>query len=282
LVESHSGLDESRTLLETAMADRDTKVAELAALDAEIKRLESLTSRFTLTGLPTASNPSRPALAVKIDNVSRARPQVGITQADLVIEEKVEAGLTRLVAVFNSSAPATVGPVRSARTSDVHILANLNHPLLAYSGANQGVLNAIAGSTLADVGINERSGSYFRESSRPAPHNLFTRPAELWASAPDSAGLAPPILTFREGPLPATAEPASGVSFTFGSTDGSYSWSADQGGWTRSQDGSTHVDANGVAARPANVIVQFTSYRPSPAARQSPEAIVVGSGEAWV
>jgi hypothetical protein len=70
------------------------------------------------------------------------------------------------------------------------------------------------------------------------------------------------------------------VSFDFGSTDGSYSWSGQ--GWNRTQDGSTHVDINGVAARPANVIVQFTSYRPSPAAAQSPEAIVVGTGEVWV
>ncbi|MCP3853442.1 MAG: DUF3048 domain-containing protein [Actinomycetia bacterium] len=282
LTDAQAGIDETRTQLETAVTEREVKTAELVAVAAEIARLELLTSRFTLTGLPTASNPSRPALAVKIDNVSRARPQAGINQADIVIEEKVEAGLTRLIAVFNSSAPSVVGPVRSARTSDVHILANLNQPLLAYSGANQGVLNAIANSTLADVGINERGGAYFRESSRSAPHNLFTRPGELWASAPDNAGLAPPILTFREGPLPTDAVPAGQVSFDFGSTDGSYSWSADSGGWTRTQDGSTHVDASGVAARPANVIVQFTNYRPSPAAAQSPEAIVVGSGDVWV
>src|SRR5947199_5112662 len=55
-----------------------------------------------LTGsLPvTGQKIDRVALAVKIDNVDDARPQIGLDRADVVVEETVEGGLTRLFAVF--------------------------------------------------------------------------------------------------------------------------------------------------------------------------------------
>ena len=81
-----------------------------------------------LTGL-ALENPLvgfRPALAVKIDNVDtgsdHARPQAGIAAADVVFEEIVEGGITRLVAVIQSELPGRVGPIRSARTTDPAML----------------------------------------------------------------------------------------------------------------------------------------------------------------
>src|SRR5579885_2020678 len=69
-----------------------------------------------LTGQPTASGvPQRPALAVKVDNYPDARPQSGLDKADIVFEEPVEGGITRLVAVFQCSQASLVGPIRSAR-----------------------------------------------------------------------------------------------------------------------------------------------------------------------
>src|ERR1019366_7542679 len=67
-----------------------------------------------LTGLPDPSGLSvkRPALTVKIENTPQALPQWGIDQADVVYEEIVNGGITRLAAIFNSHAPAKVGPVR--------------------------------------------------------------------------------------------------------------------------------------------------------------------------
>ena len=64
----------------------------------------------------------RPALILKIDNSDAdtcdgtARPQIGLNQADIVIEELVE-GITRFMAIFQSNIPETVGPIRSARSS---------------------------------------------------------------------------------------------------------------------------------------------------------------------
>src|SRR5215207_1177401 len=106
----------------------------------------------------------RPALVVKIDNHPDAPPQRGLNQADVVYEEVVE-GLTRFAAVFHSqdtpSSPddpdvAAVGPVRSARTSDIDIVAGLSRPLLVWSGGNLGVQRAITDAAeageLVDVG----------------------------------------------------------------------------------------------------------------------------------
>ncbi|MGH8824512.1 MAG: DUF3048 domain-containing protein, partial [Jiangellaceae bacterium] len=67
---------------------------------------------LTGTPAPGGSVPARPALVVKIDNTGNGRPQVGLSAADLVVEELVEGGLTRLAAMFHSTMPPTVAPVR--------------------------------------------------------------------------------------------------------------------------------------------------------------------------
>src|SRR5581483_4111884 len=76
-----------------------------------------------LTGraAPSGKVPQRPALAVKVDNYSAARPQSGLDNADIVFEEPVEGGITRFVAIFQCQNAALVGPIRSARNIDIGI-----------------------------------------------------------------------------------------------------------------------------------------------------------------
>ena len=89
-----------------------------------------------LTGLRGV--PTRPVVAVKIDDTASGRPQIGLEAADVVYVEQVEAGATRLVAVFASRQPGTVGPVRSVRNNDPELLAAYGRPALAYSGGAAG------------------------------------------------------------------------------------------------------------------------------------------------
>src|SRR3954453_16706705 len=91
-----------------------------------------------LTGRPPKSGQKvdRVALAVKIDNLGDSRPQAGLDRADVVFEETVEGGLTRLMAIFQCDTASTIGPIRSARTSDGDILRLLDGAVLAYSGSN--------------------------------------------------------------------------------------------------------------------------------------------------
>jgi hypothetical protein len=72
-----------------------------------------------LTNLPGKNGP---LLAVKIDDTNAAHPQVGLDSADVIYIEQVEGGLTRLAAIFTDKVPALIGPVRSARISDIEIL----------------------------------------------------------------------------------------------------------------------------------------------------------------
>ena len=118
-----------------------------------------------------------PALVVKIDNHPQARPQSGLSQADVVYEEIVE-GITRFFAVFHSATSDPVGPIRSARTTDVNLLAQLNHPLFAWSGGNKGVVKALKQANVAtdlgaSTGNNARAGGYYRDASRRAAPQLL-------------------------------------------------------------------------------------------------------------
>jgi hypothetical protein len=245
-----------------------------------------------LTGLP--GDPAligRTALVVKIDNVEpKARPQAGLNQADVVYEERVEGSVTRLLAVFHSTDAAPAGPVRSARTSDLGVLATLHRPFFAWSGANNFFAARIRGANLADVGYDTATGHYYRASDRPAPDNLMLKSTgELMALPNDGSSPPPALFAYRAeaDPLPAL-EPVGGVLITYGSSAGAapveYRWNGQ--GWARTQAGTPHVDAAGVQIAPANVIVQFTPYVSSGVNDQFgkpiPEAQMVGEGEAWV
>lgn len=117
---------------------------------------------------PTKESPAtNPVLAVKIENTEAARPQIGLAEADMVIVEEVEARITRLIAIFHSQFPTKVGPVRSARNTDLRILPMFGKPGLVYSGANGKVQRQIKKSPVVRL---ERSD---RDKSRSAPHNVM-------------------------------------------------------------------------------------------------------------
>ena len=235
-----------------------------------------------LRGVATRAPADRPALAVKIDNVDSARPQHAIERADVIYEEKVEGNLTRLIAVFHSDLPDTVGPVRSVRTTDIDVLDQLNTPLLAASGANPGVLAVVAGADLVNVNAIEAGAAYFRQSGRRAPHNLFARTDRLYSAAGGRGGQPPQLFTYRDrGQAPSGATSTGGVDIDFGSTEVTFRWSASSKGWLRTQNGSAHTSTGGRLA-PANVVVLEVPYGTSSIDAESPEAHTVGSGRAWV
>jgi hypothetical protein len=123
-----------------------------------------------LTGVAggDAAKLARPALITKIDNAPNGRPQAGINQADVVFEEGVEGGITRLAVVFHSQDADEVGPVRSARTTDILIASALNKPLFAWSGSNADFVKLVRAAPLVDVGVDVKGGAYFYNVGRGA------------------------------------------------------------------------------------------------------------------
>ncbi len=237
------------------------------------------------TGLLTPTEITRPAAVVKIDNHPDALPQWGINQADVVYEELVEARLTRFAAIFHSTNADVVGPVRSARTGDFALLTNLNRPIFVNSGANSYTVRALRNVDAVSIidGATIAKDVFERSSEKRAPHNLITDTARIYAAGSAEGRTPPEYFRFRDEESarpPGTA--ASGVDINFGQIKASYRWDAALGGWARTQNGKDHTDFGGVRVAPENVIVQFVSYRQSPANAATPEPVLTGSGQAWI
>jgi hypothetical protein len=248
-----------------------------------------------LTGLPVDDPAllSRVALVVKIDNVdSLSRPQVGINQADVLYEEKIEGPVTRFAAVYQSQGANPIGPVRSGRSTDIAIVTPLHRPLYAFSGANAVTVQQLRAAPLVDIGYDVQSGAYYRQSGRRAPDNLFSNTDDLWSFAPADAQPPPALFTYRdEGEaLPPTAARVGTLDFSFGSGPGSapvqWIWDPGAGAWFRWQNGTPHVDESGVQVSRPNVVVQFVDYVDTglvdTAGSPVPEAQLVGEGDTWI
>jgi hypothetical protein len=244
-----------------------------------------------LTGLPQKDQAklNRPAMIVKIDNTAKAiGVQEGLDVADLVFVEQTEQGTTRIAAVVQSR-DTTVGPVRSARTSDLAIAGNLNHPLFVYSGANAGVLRSVRTSpSLVDTGIDAKGvTSVYTKNQRGGLSNLlryFVPTADLYSAR--AGGSAPSALfAYRAADQASVGDVAKGVRVNYGggaATSVLYEWNGK--GWARTQNNVPHTLHGGARIEPENVVVMTTQYRLSgyrdTTGAPSPEAVLEGGGEA--
>lgn len=235
-----------------------------------------------LTGLTVpASALARNAIVSKIDASAPAMPQVGLDQADIVLEVKIEWGLSRYLAVFHSQQPPVIGPHRSARTTDPDLLSMFGHPLFAFSGANPGVVDRLALTTWkTGVGPGEVPQAWFRDLGRPFPHNLFAN-AEVLRSRPAPALFPVPRFFFRAPGTPGGGWPVDGMAVSVGATP-LFRWDAASGTWHRWIHDREHVVASGAPVAPRNVVVVETFYGFSAADANSPEAVSLGFGRAWV
>jgi hypothetical protein len=242
------------------------------------------TSPFT--GLPGGAD--APVLAVKIDNVGAARPQTGLTRADIVYVEPVEAGLSRILAIFSTRLPPDrVGPVRSARESDLELLRQFGRPALAYSGAQSKLLPLIARAPVYDVSPARAPGAYARDGSRPAPHNLYGDPARLLARARDASEARD--VGFRFGAAPAGGTPGADHTdhtVRYGAATIRLRWSPAQDRWLVSFDGTPATSTEGGHLGAPTVVIQYVTVRPSRfkdrGGNVSPYSETVGSGSALV
>jgi len=246
---------------------------------------------WPLTGLPSGAGAAHPALAVKIENSVDARPQTGLDAADVVWEEVVEGGITRFVAVYHSTVPAEVGPVRSVRPMDAAIAAPL-HGLFAFSGGQQAYVDAVTDAGMQVLSPDAGSDGFYRIADRSAPHNTYASPATLLAQADPAHQAAPPAqFAFATGgaqPTVATAgTAATSVALTLsGVSHPQWAWDGAGGTWARAEDGTPSVDADGVPVHAANVVVLrvdvLTTGSRDPAGNPVPETLLEGRGEALV
>jgi hypothetical protein len=239
-----------------------------------------------LTGLddPGGVAGARCAVTVKIDNTRATLPKYGVEKADVVYEEVVEGGLTRLAAVFNSQAPEKVGSVRSVRLSDQSIVWPLQG-IFAFSG---GAPNAEASiETAPAVKLDEtRAGdTMFRDSSRRAPYNLYANVSAMYAKC--ESGAPQPLFKYRPADQPSAGAPVTSATVDFeAGYDVTWTWNATTGGWDRSLQRGPETTPEGTQVSPQNVVVMKVPYTGGDTRPQyymyGAEAQLVGTGEVQV
>ena len=237
--------------------------------------------RSPFTGEPVRS--LNRVLAVKIDDIVYARPQTGLTHADIVYVLPVEGGLSRFLAIFCSDDPPVIGPVRSAREDDLELLRQFGRPAFAYSGATATLLPYIHRTARIVDLYDGIAGGYFRGTSRIAPYNLYAHTRRLLNQAL-SASRAHDI-GFRFGPPPPGGKATRSASVSYPAASFRFTWSAKKGHWLVSMDGRPAMTTDGGRLSPATVVIQHTTVRTSrflEYGRPPPYAESVGSGTALV
>jgi hypothetical protein len=223
--------------------------------------------RWPLTGMiaPSKAATKKRPLSIKVENSPAARPQTGLNSADVAYESVTEGGITRFHLVFQSTVPKIVGPVRSARLSDLWIVPQY-HGVFFYSGASAPVNSAVNRAHLPnlsqDAGI---SYPYFRSSARPAPHNLYIDTSKAYVEAKRRGQKLTADVPVLETGLPSLATsstPVKSVYIPLSSFNNvTWTWDKKRGAWMRENNHKVHRDAEtGKQVQAKNVVVIWAKY----------------------
>ncbi|MGA9748536.1 MAG: DUF3048 domain-containing protein [Nocardioides sp.] len=238
----------------------------------------TLMGEWPLTGLPAEGKaPKHPVMIVKIDNSSSSSPQVGLGKADLVTEELVEGGITRLAVFYYSQTPRQVGPVRSMRATDIGIVSPAGAALVASGGAPPTVRRVAA------AGIDtytEGATGYVRATDRSAPYNLMMNLPVLARTLKSPEPPTSYLPWGSEGDFP-RGQKARGLSAVFSGSH-TTSWSYRRGGY----DNLNSFAAEGDRFRPATVMVLRVEVGDAgyldPGGNPVPETKFTGTGDAMI
>jgi hypothetical protein len=235
-----------------------------------VAALSSTACPLTDSPAPGGVVPDRPALMVKIGNEPEgARPQSGLNEADIVFDTPAEGFVMRYIAVYQCNNSSSIGPTRSVRWVDYHMVARMFYdPILAFAGGiipnQQGV--AADHAWLTGINLLDVSSSVaWRISSREAPDNLYTSTAALYGQFTKLKSPPPPIFTYSAKPV-SSATPASSlaIDFSYG-TDPVWQWNAQKGLWMHTYSGTPDMDAlTGQQVSTTNIVVQIVKYTLGP------------------
>ena len=228
-------------------------------------------------------------LAVKIDDTNAAHPQIGLEDAEIVYIEQVEGGLTRLAAIFSTVIPQRVGPVRSARISDIDILSQFGRVAFAYSGAQRKLLPVIAAANLQDLGAQRQSPTiYTTDPARNQPYAMVLRADLLMQKVIENDLKVDPAknVGFVFGELQAGGVPTQKVEVIWPAATYSAEWSEQESRWLLSHNKNLNRAESGVVLGPATFVIQLVKISPSEYGDKfggvTPLSETIGTGKAYV
>ena len=226
----------------------------------------SVTERYPdlcpFTGLPPTdpADLQRRPLAIKVANQKSVNPQSGLSEADVVVESRVEFSETRYTAIYHCTTSDRVGSIRSARLIDLD-LPVIFDAVLAFSGGVQPVRQKIYESDLGKQVLEQalNGPSFVRDTTIRVPDNLFASTATLWRTVASRAWVRP--LKPSAGWAYSVEPPPGGQPAT--QADIPYPrfavrWNDDAGAqrWLRSMGGAPHIDrTTGEQISAANVVI---------------------------
>lgn len=228
-------------------------------------------------------------LGIMIENHENARPQSGLTSADVVYEVVAEGGITRFLAVFYCKAPAQVGPVRSARTYFLDFISEYgSSPLYAHVGGANTSGPADALGQIEEYGwagyndMNQFSigfPTFWRDYNRlghatATEHTMYSTTDKLWKFAKEERKLSVEDedgvkwsedfreYQFKDDPSSSSRPVAQKVHLEFWSSDQRYfvDWTYDKASnsYKRTNGGAPHIDKNNSKQLSAkNIVVLF-------------------------
>lgn len=115
---------------------------------------------------------SRPVMAI-INNHPEARPQTGLNEADIVFEFIAEYNITRFVALYQSTFPTEIGPIRSARDYFVDLAVAYDAFFVAHGYSPEAYTMLQSGTVDHINGIKYDGALFQRSTDRVAPHNSY-------------------------------------------------------------------------------------------------------------
>ena len=238
-----------------------------------------------LTGLPGIN---QRILAAKIDDTRPAHPQVGVESADVVYIEQVEGGMTRLVAIYSSYYPVKVGRIRSARISDIDILAEYGRVGLIFSGAQRKMYPLIDAANIANIGAQRNPPTvYVRDPLRNAPTNMFVYPEKLLevdSRAGEIDRVKSPGWTFDVNPGNGT--PIVSATVSWPNTAYKVIWSDEEDRWLLEFNGVPNRNPEGYQLGSPTFVVQLVEIVDSGFGDRyggvTPKSEVIGQGRGYL
>ena len=257
----------------------------LIALAEKVNILEPVQVN-SITGAPGVDGP---VLVVKIDDTPPAHPQIGLEDADLVYIEQVEGGLTRLAAVFSSKIPTRIGPVRSARISDIELLSQYGRVIFAYSGAQSKLRPFISTANLHDLGAQRQSSTiYTTDSLRNSPTAMVLR-ADLLMEKVGNDGYEiaeSKNMGWTFGDAPDSGTAISSVVMHWPANSYTATWSQVEKRWLLSTKNGPDIADSGKILGPTTLVIQNVLITSSEfydkVGGVTPFSATVGSGTGYV
>ena len=217
----------------------------------------------SISGLPGGDGP---VLVVKIDDTRQAHPQIGLEDADIIYIEQVEGGLTRLAAIFSSKIPTHIGPVRSARISDIELLEQYGKVAFAYSGAQKKMRPVIESANLVDLGAQSQSSTiYTTDPNRMQPYAMVLRADLLMKQITEKnlpvAVSKPMGWNFGGAPDGGMEIKSAHISWPASSYDAH--WSQEEQRWLLDHVGQPNIAASGERLGATTIVIQLVSITDS-------------------